>query len=162
MATRVRAALAKIVAALLSVTVAAILAALLGIGEAWLAGWDPSTSQATEVIARTLVLVPLASLAYVGITMLGAILGRSASAGMLAGLVLFLGDFLLATLRTRLPLGEWLPVANLFALLGGTFAFLLPSGTAPHTATAVVRLAGFGVATILPAAMVFRRQDVHQ
>lgn len=81
---------------------------------------------------------------------------------MLAGLALFLGDFLLATLRARIPLGEWLPVTNLFVLLGGTFAFVLPSGTAPTAGVAAGRLALFGAATILSAAYIFQRQDVHQ
>ncbi len=154
--------LAKIAAALLSVTAVALVAALLGVGEAWLVGWEPTAAQAAEVIVRTLALVPLVSLAYVGVTMLGAILGRSAAAGMLAGLALFLGDFLLSTMRARIPLGEWLPVSNLFALLGGTFALVLPSGVAPSASVAVGRLTAFGVASILAAAFIFERQDVHQ
>jgi ABC-type transport system involved in multi-copper enzyme maturation permease subunit len=154
--------LAKIAASLLSMTAAALLAALLGIGEAWLAGWDPTASQSAQVIVRTLAFVPLVSLAYVGATLLGTILGRSSAAGMVAGLALFLGDFLLATLRTRIPLGEWLPVTNLFALLGGTYAFILPTGVVPPAGVAVGRLASFGAAMILAAALVFQRQDIHQ
>lgn len=154
--------LAKIAAGLLATTAAALLATLLGIGEAWLAGWEPTAAQAAEVIVRTLAFVPLVSLAYMGATLLGAILGRSSAAGMLAGLSLFLGDFLLATLRTRIPLGEWLPVTNLFALLGGTYAFILPAGVVPPVGVAVGRLAGFGASMILAAGLVFRQQDIHQ
>jgi len=154
--------LAKLITALLSTTAAALLAALVGVAEAWLAGLEPDASQAAQVVTRTLALVPLGSLAYVGVTLLGAILGRSSAAGMLAGLVLFLGDFLLSTLRTRIPLGEWLPVTNLLALLGGTFTVILPSGTVLPESLAVGRLLLFGAATVVAALLVFQRRDVHQ
>lgn len=153
--------LAKITIALLAGIAVSLPAALLGIGETMLVGWEPTASQAAEVVTRTLLLVPLVSLPYVGITLLGAIAGRSTAAGMLAGLLLFLGDFLLATLRTPIPFGEWLPVTNLFTLLGGTFTFVLPPGTAPATGVAAERLALFGVATILAGLLLFQRQDVH-
>jgi ABC-type transport system involved in multi-copper enzyme maturation permease subunit len=154
--------LAKITIALLAGIAVSLPAALLGIGETMLVGWERTASQGAEVVTRILLIVPLVSLPYVGITLLGAILGRSAAAGMLAGLALFLGDFLLTTLRTRIPLGEWLPVTNLFTLLGGTFTFVLPPGTAPPTGVAAERLALFGVATILAGVLLFQRQDVHQ
>jgi len=153
---------AKVVVALVAVTAAGGVASLAGTGEAILAGWQPTAGQAAEVVGKTLALVPLVSLVYIGFTALGAIVGRSTAAGMLAGLLLFLGDFLLATLRTPIPLGEWLPVANLFALLGGTFAFVLPPGTVPTASGAAQRLALFGVATVVSAAYIFQRQDVHQ
>lgn len=154
--------LAKIAVAMLAITALALLASAIGVGETLLVGWAPTASQAVEVLTRTLVLVPLVSLAYVGTTFLGAILGRSAAAGMLAGLALFLGDFLLATLRARIPVDEWLPVTNLFALLGGTFVFILPPGTAPPAGVAAERLALFGAATVLAATFIFERQDVHR
>ncbi len=154
--------LAKIAAALLAATAFSLLAALLGIGETMLAGWEPTVGQAAEVLVRVSGLVPLVSLAYVGFTMLGAILGRSVAAGMLAGLALFLGDFLLTTLGTRIPLGEWLPVANLFALLGDTFGLVLPAGVAPSPGVAVGRLASFGAATVLAGVLLFEKGDVHQ
>jgi hypothetical protein len=96
------------------------------------------------------------------VTFLGAILGRSSAAGMLAGLLLFLGDFLLSTMRTRLPLGEWLPITNLFALLGGTFTALLPGGAAPSPGVAATRLLTFGAVTLLAGAVLFDQRDVHQ
>lgn len=153
--------LAKIAAAILTVTILSLLAALLGIGETMLAGWEPIATQAAGVVARALWLVPLVSFAYVGFTVLGAILGRSVAAGMLAGLALFLGDFLLTTLGTRIPLGEWLPVANLFALLGETFGLVLPAGVAPSAGVAAARLAGFGAATIIAGLLLFEMRDIH-
>jgi ABC-type transport system involved in multi-copper enzyme maturation permease subunit len=152
----------KMVVAVVAVTAAGELASLAGTGEAMLAGWQPTARQGAEVLGRTLWLVPLASLAYVGFTALGAIVGRSTAAGMLAGLLLFMGDFMLATLRTPIPFGEWLPVANLLALLGGTFSFVLPPGSAPTAGVAAARLAIFGVLTILAGTLLFQRQDVHR
>jgi ABC-type transport system involved in multi-copper enzyme maturation permease subunit len=154
--------LAKIAVALLAITALALLATGIGVGETLLVGWEPTASQAIGVLMRTLALVPLVSLAYVGTTFLGAILGRSAAAGMLAGLALFLGDFLLATLRASIPLGEWLPVTNIFGLLGETFVLVLPPGTAPAVAVAAQRLMLFGVATLFAAGYVFERQDIHR
>ncbi len=161
-APRFRLLLAKIATAILSACGASLAATLLGIGEAMLVGWEPTAAQAAEILARTLALVPLVSLSYVGVTMLGSILGRSAAAGMLAGLALFLGDFLLSSMRTRIPLGEWLPVTNLFTLVGGTFASILPPENVASAGVAVGRLMAFGAAAILAAAVVFERQDIHQ
>lgn len=154
--------LAKIAAAILTATILSLFAALLGAGETVLAGWQPTAAQAAGVVVRALWLVPLVSFAYVGFTALGAILGRSVAAGMLAGLALFLGDFLLATLGTRVPLSEWLPVANMLALLGESFGLVLPAGAAPSAGVAAVRLAGFGVVTVIAGLLLFERSDIHR
>ena len=152
--------LAKVVVTLVAVTAVGGVASLAGTGEAMLAGWQPTARQAAEVVGKTLGLVPLASLVYIGIAMLGTILGRSTAAGMLAGLLLFLGDFLLSTLRSRVPFGEWMPVTNLFVLLGETYSSILPAGDVPSPGTAALRLVGVGLGLILGAIWVFERQDV--
>jgi len=152
--------LTKIAAAILAMTVLSFIAALLGVGATVLAGWAPTSAEAVGTITQALWLVPLASLAYIGFTALGAILGHSVAAGMLAGLALFLGDFLLMTLRIGIPFGEWLPVANLFALLGKTFDLGLSTGAAPSAGVAALRLAGFGGVTVIVGLLLFERMDV--
>jgi hypothetical protein len=106
--------------------------------------------------------VPLVSFAIVGFTALGAILGRSVAAGMLAGLALFLGDFLLTTLGSRIPFGEWLPVTNLFALLGETFGLMIPGGGELSAGVAAMHLAGFGAVTVIAGWFLFARGDIHR
>jgi hypothetical protein len=152
----------KVVVAVVVMTAAGGLASLAGAVEAMLAGWHPTSTQAAEVVGKALWLVPLISLAYVGSTALGAIIGRSVAAGMLAGLLLFLADFLLATLRTPIPFGEWLPMTNLFALLGGTFTLLSAPGAVPNVRVAAERLAMFALATILAGTFILQRQDVQR
>jgi hypothetical protein len=161
-APRIGLLLSKTAATLLTISIASMLASAFGAIETMLVGWGTTLPQAVDALVRTAGLVLLISLAYAGMTFLGAILGRSSAAGMLAGLSLFLGDFLLSTMRTRLPLGEWLPVTNLFALLGGTFTALLPEGAAPSPGVAATRLLTFGVVTLLAGAVLFDQRDIHQ
>jgi hypothetical protein len=78
---------------------------------------------------------------------------------MLTGLMLFLGGFLLATLRTRLPLAGWFPEANLLSILGGDFATALVLDPVT-TATAVSRLLAVGAGLLAAAGMLFERQDL--
>jgi ABC-type transport system involved in multi-copper enzyme maturation permease subunit len=151
--------LAKAAAALLTISAASLLASAVAVAETLLVGWGTTVSQAGVVLARTVGLTLLVSLAYTGATFLGAILGRSSAAGMLAGLALFLGDFLLSTLRTPSALSEWLPVASLLTLLGGTFAALIPSERALTTGAAVQRLLILGGVLLFGAVWLFHRQD---
>ncbi|HEY69660.1 MAG TPA: ABC transporter permease subunit [Anaerolineae bacterium] len=154
--------LAKLAVAILTVTILSLLAALVGVAETLLAGWQPTAAHAAQVVWSVVWVVPLVSFAYVGFTALGAILGRSVAAGMLAGLALFLADFLLTTLGSRIPFGEWLPVTNMFALLGETFGLMLAGNVELSVGVAALHLAGFGAVTVVAGWFLFARGDIHR
>jgi ABC-type transport system involved in multi-copper enzyme maturation permease subunit len=151
---------AKAAVLLVTIAAASLCAVAAGLVAVSFAGWRPGGAQVADVLATTLALIPLACLPYFGATALGAIVGRSTAAGMLAGLALFLGDFLLSTLRTSIPFAEWLPVANLFVLLGDSFSSILPSEVVAPAWVAAMRLLLVGAGLIGGATWLFRRQDV--
>ncbi len=122
-------------------------------------GWQPSLSEAVWLLAETSGLVVLVGLSYTGAAALGAIVGQSTTAGMLAGLTFFLGDFLLGTVRTRLPLSDWMPVSNLFTV-AGIFESAIAGPQTHSPGDSFLRLLMVGAGLVFAAALLFRRQDV--
>jgi hypothetical protein len=78
---------------------------------------------------------------------------------MLAGLTFFLGDFLLGTVRTRLPLSGWMPVANLFTV-AGIFQSEMAGPQTLSPGDSFLRLLVVGAGLVAAATLFFRRQDV--
>jgi ABC-type transport system involved in multi-copper enzyme maturation permease subunit len=150
---------AKAAALLAIMTAAGLVATGIGLASAATAGWRTSLVEVGSLFAKTATLVPLSSLVYLAAVALGVVVGRSTTAGMLTGLMLFLGSFLLATLRTRLPLAGWFPETNLFSILGGDFTSALVRDPV-STATAVSRLLTVGAGLLAVACMLFERQDL--
>jgi ABC-type transport system involved in multi-copper enzyme maturation permease subunit len=122
-------------------------------------GWQPSASEAIRLLAQGGGLVVLVGLSYSGAAALGAIAGQSTTAGMLAGLTFFLGDFLLGTVRTRLPLSDWMPVSNLFAI-AGIFESAIAGPQTRSPQDAALRLLSVGMGLVAAAVLLYRRQDV--
>jgi hypothetical protein len=140
-------------------TAVGLVATGIGLASAVTAGWRPPLADVGLVLVEAVTLLPLSSLVYLAAAALGVVVGRSTTAGMLTGLMLFLGGFLLATLRTRLPLAGWFPETNLFSILGGDFASALVRDPV-STATAVSRLLTVGAGLLAVAGMLFERQDL--
>jgi ABC-type transport system involved in multi-copper enzyme maturation permease subunit len=122
-------------------------------------GWQPSASEAIQLLAQTGGLVVLVGLSYTGAAAFGAIAGQSTTAGMLAGLTFFLGDFLLGTVRTRLPLSDWMPVSNLFTV-AGIFESAIAGQQTRSPLDSTLRLLMVGAGLVFAAGLLFRRQDV--
>ncbi|MCJ7706426.1 MAG: ABC transporter permease [Anaerolineales bacterium] len=150
---------AKVITLLIIVTAVGLVATGIGLASAVTAGWRPTPAGLVPLFAQAAILLPLSSLVYLAAAALGAVVGRSTAAGMLAGLILFLGGFLLATFRARVPLAAWFPEANLFSILGGDFASALVRDPV-STATAVSRLLTVGAGLLAIAGMLFERQDL--
>jgi ABC-type transport system involved in multi-copper enzyme maturation permease subunit len=151
---------AKMVVLVLSLSLASLVSVGLGLGATSLAGWHPHEGEAVELIARAVVVLPLSCLTYGGMAALGSILGRSAAAGMIAGLALFLGDFLLSTGRPLSPLGSWLPAGNLLSMIGGAFSSVIPTEGKVTVGIAALRLLTVGIALLSSAILIFSRRDV--
>jgi ABC-type transport system involved in multi-copper enzyme maturation permease subunit len=150
---------AKVITLLMIMTAVGVASTVVGLASALAAGWRPPLADVGVLLVKAVTLLPLSSLVYLAAAALGVIVGRSTTAGMLTGLMLFLGGFLLATLRTRLPLAGWLPETSLFSILGGDFASVLVLHPV-STATAVSRLLTVGVGLLAVAGMLFERQDL--
>jgi ABC-type transport system involved in multi-copper enzyme maturation permease subunit len=121
--------------------------------------WQPSPSDAVRLVAQTGGLAVLVGLSYTGAAALGAIVGQSTTAGMLGGLTFFLGDFLLGTVRTRLPLSDWMPVSNLFTV-AGIFESAIAGQQTRSPLDSTLRLLMVGAGLVFAAGLLFRRQDV--
>jgi len=151
---------AKIAVVMTTLSLTGLISAGIGLIALSLAGWQAEGGEVVGSLLRASVLLPLACLVYGGMSAIGSVLGRSAAAGMLAGLTLFLGEFLLSTMRDRIPFGEWLPISNLFSMIGGVFASILRPDDSVSAGTAAFRLLSVGVGLLLSAILIFRQRDV--
>jgi ABC-type transport system involved in multi-copper enzyme maturation permease subunit len=150
---------AKVVAVVVAVNVIGWIALAVGFSAAAAVGWRPAGSEVGQAMLLGVSLLPLGCLAYVGASALGSTLLRSTPAGLVLGLLLFLGGFLLSTLRVQTPISEWSPVGNLLISLGGVFAQVSSITSSVGPAGAVARTLGVSLALLVSTGFLFARQD---
>lgn len=150
---------AKVIAVLILVNLLGWVALAVGFATAAIVGWTPGAADILQSAAQGVCLLPLGCVAYLGASALVCIVFRSTAAGLLAGLAVFLGGFLLSTLRVHTPVSDWSPVGNLLVSLGGVFAQVSGVTATVSPAAAVIRNLGVGFALLGSAGFVFVRQD---
>jgi ABC-type transport system involved in multi-copper enzyme maturation permease subunit len=150
---------AKAIAVLILVNLLGWIALAVGFAAACIAGWRPEAADIGRAAAQGVVLLPLGCVVYLGVSGLGCILFRSTASGLLLGLAVFLGGFLLSTLRVHTPISDWSPVGNLLVSLGGVFAEV--AGVAPSVGAteAAIRVLGISLALLVSAGILYARQD---
>ncbi len=150
---------AKVVAILLTVNIIGWIALAAGLPVAVAFGWKPPFAEVLRIILQAASLLPLGCLAYIGASALGSTAFRSTAAGLLLGLAIYLGGFLLSTMRVHTPLAEWSPAGNMLTSLGGVFAEVSSETSTVSAAGAAARTFGTGLALLMASAIVFARQD---